>query len=133
MSASTCTSGLQKNGLSWSDYRGLNQIKREQLSPQSPVNKKGPHWGHAGLRAHRQEREIVEKAAGFGLPHDKICQLIVSERAGKPIDAKTLRSAFRPELDRGVAVADSAVANALYNTLFSPTTSQRSTASRPRL
>jgi hypothetical protein len=35
------------------------------------------------------------------LPHDKICQLIVSERTGKPIDAKTLRSAFRAELDRG--------------------------------
>ena len=40
LSASTCTSGLQKNGLSWSDYEGLNQIKREQLSPRSPVNKK---------------------------------------------------------------------------------------------
>src|SRR5262249_9739049 len=32
-----------------------------------------------------KEREIVEKAAGFGLPHDKIWQLIVSERTGKPI------------------------------------------------
>ena len=31
---------MQKNGLSWSDYEGLNQIKREQLSPRSPVNKK---------------------------------------------------------------------------------------------
>ena len=54
-------------------------------------------------RAHK-EREIVETAAGFGLPHDKICQLNVSERTGKPIDAKTLRSAFRAELDGGVAV-----------------------------
>jgi len=51
-----------------------------------------------------KEREIVERAAGFGLPHDKICQLIVSERTGKPIDAKTLRAVFRAELDRGVAV-----------------------------
>jgi hypothetical protein len=51
----------------------------------------------------------------IALPHDKICQLIVSERTGKPIDAMTLRSAFRAELDRGVAVADAAVANALYN------------------
>ena len=32
-----------------------------------------------------KERKIVEKAAGFGLPHDKICQFIVSERTGKPI------------------------------------------------
>jgi hypothetical protein len=48
-----------------------------------------------------------------GLPHDKICQLIVSERTGKPIDAKTLRVAFRAELDRGVAVAYAALANAI--------------------
>jgi hypothetical protein len=74
-----------------------------------------PRWGHASLRAHRQRAEIVERAAGFGLPHDEICQLIVSERTGKPIDAKTLRSAFRAELDRSIAAADSAVANALYN------------------
>jgi hypothetical protein len=37
-----------------------------------------------------KEGEIFEKAAGFGLAHDKICQLIVSERTGKPIDAKAL-------------------------------------------
>jgi len=29
-----------------------------------------------------KEREIVERAAGFCLPHEKICQLIVSERTG---------------------------------------------------
>jgi hypothetical protein len=42
----------------------------------------------AGMPAYAptaKERKIVEKAAGFGLPHDKICQLIVSERTGKPI------------------------------------------------
>jgi hypothetical protein len=39
------------------------------------------------------------------------------ERTGKPIDAKTLRVVFRAELDRGVAVADSAAANAVYTTL----------------
>ena len=62
-----------------------------------------------------KERKIVEKAAGLGLPHDKICQLIVSERTGKPIDPKTLREVFRVELERGVAVADSEVATTLYN------------------
>src|SRR5215467_3677490 len=40
-----------------------------------------------------KERKIVEKAAGFGLPHDKICQLIVSERTGKPIGLYTTRFA----------------------------------------
>src|SRR6266566_7781036 len=36
-------------------------------------------------RPTRPPPKVVEKAAGFGLPHDKICQLIVSERTGKPI------------------------------------------------
>jgi len=53
---------LQKNGLSWSDYGGLNQIMREQLSPQSPVNKKGPRWGMPAYAPTAKEREIVEKA-----------------------------------------------------------------------
>jgi hypothetical protein len=48
-------------------------------------------------RAHK-EREIVETAAGFGLPHDKICQLIVSERTGKPIDAKRCARRFAQSL-----------------------------------
>jgi hypothetical protein len=37
-----------------------------------------------------KEREIVERAVGFGLPHKHICELIVSERTGKPIDLDTL-------------------------------------------
>jgi len=48
----------------------------------------------AGMPAYAptaKERKIVEKAAGFGLPHDKICQLIVSERTGKPIGLYTTR------------------------------------------
>jgi hypothetical protein len=63
---------LQKNGLSWSDYRGLNQIKREQLSPQSPINKKAHAEDMPAYAPTDKEREIVETAAGFGLPHDKI-------------------------------------------------------------
>ena len=44
-----------------------------------------PASSHQPAPPTAKEREIVEKAAGFGLPHDKICQLIVSERMGKPI------------------------------------------------
>ena len=60
---------------------------------QIPVNKKARPPRCGGMPAYAptaKEREIVEKAAGFGLPHYKICQLIVSERTGKPIDAKAL-------------------------------------------
>jgi len=62
-----------------------------------------------------QQRQIVEKASGFGLPHADICQLVISPRTGRDIDRETLRSAFRDELDRGRVIADLAVANALYN------------------
>jgi hypothetical protein len=55
-----------------------------------------------------EQRKTVERAAGFGLPQDKICQLVVSDRTGRPIDE---RKAFRAELDRGMALADYAVAN----------------------
>jgi len=51
-----------------------------------------------------EQRKIVEKAAGFGLPQEKICQLVISERTGKPVYKKTLAEAFRAELDRGMAV-----------------------------
>jgi hypothetical protein len=36
-----------------------------------------------------KERKIVEKAAGFGLPHDKICQLIVSDSTTTRFTATT--------------------------------------------
>jgi hypothetical protein len=48
---------------------GLNQIKREQLSPRTPVNKKAHAGGMPAYAPTDKEREIVETAAGFGLPH----------------------------------------------------------------
>jgi len=52
-----------------------------------------------------EQRKIVEKAAGFGLPQEKICQLVISERTGKPV----------AELDRGMAVTYYNVAKLLYD------------------
>jgi adenine deaminase len=40
--------------------------------------------------------------------------LIISPRTNRAIAPKTLREAFRDELDRGMALADYAVANALF-------------------
>ena len=45
----------------------------------------------------------LERVAGFGLPHEDICQLVINPRTGKAISGETLRSAFRKELDRGRA------------------------------
>ena len=84
------------------------------LARQNRVNKK-----HAGgmpkFEATDEQRKTVERAAGFGLPQDKICQLVVSDRTGRPIDDDTLRRHFTLELERGAAVADNAVIGALYD------------------
>src|SRR5215469_15304939 len=81
---------------------------------QNRVNKK-----HAGgmpkFEPTDEQRKTVERAAGFGLPQDKICQLVVSDRTGRPIDDDTLRRHFTLELERGAAVADNAVIGALYD------------------
>jgi hypothetical protein len=88
----------------------------EITPPISPLNKK---VGRPRFVPTDEQRKIVEKAAGFGLPQDKICQLIISKRTGKPIDKKTLAEAFRAELDRGMASADYEVANALFSNALS--------------
>jgi len=57
---------------------------------QNRVNKK-----HAGgmpkFEPTDEQRKTVERAAEFGLPQDKTCQLVVSDRTGRPIDDDTLR------------------------------------------
>lgn len=56
----------------------------------------------------------VEIAAACGLPHAHICQRILNPDTGKPIDEKTLRQAFRAQLDSGMATANAAVAQNLF-------------------
>ena len=78
----------------------------------------------AYVPADKERRDRRE--AGWLWPNArKICQFIVLERTGKPIDAKTLRVVFRAELDRRVAVAGSAAANAVYNNAVTITTWRR--------
>ena len=81
---------------------------------QNRVNKK-----HAGgmpkFEPTEEQRKTVERAAGFGLPQDKICQLVVSDRTGRPIDDDSLRRHFAFELERGMAVTQYKVANSLVD------------------
>ena len=81
---------------------------------QNRFNKK-----HAGgmpkFEPTEEQRKTVERATGVGLPQETICQLIVSERTGKPIDVETLEKHFRFELDRGAAVANYMVLGTLYD------------------
>ena len=59
-------------------------------------------------------REVVRRAADFGLPHDYICQCIVNPRTGQPIARDTLEKHFRAELDHGKSHANHMVINTLY-------------------
>jgi hypothetical protein len=71
--------------------------------PQSPIDKKAPaHRGYNGggmpayaLRADREgARNCPRGLQVLVLPHKHICELIVSERTGKPIGLDTLAKAF---------------------------------------
>ena len=58
-----------------------------------------------------EDRRIVERAAGVGLPFDQICHLVLWK--GKPLSIDTLKRYFEPELARGRAGTNERVLNSL--------------------
>ena len=56
----------------------------------------------------------VRIMAACGMPHEQICSQIINPSTGRAIDAKTLRRAFRAELDDGMATANALVAQSLF-------------------
>lgn len=73
----------------------------------STLKKRGP--GRPGFEPTDNERKQVEALSGYGVPQDKIANLI---RDG--IDKVTLLKHFRAELDRGLAKADAKIAETLF-------------------
>jgi hypothetical protein len=73
-----------------------------------------PEKLRCGRRSARP-RKLRLSLPNFDLPQEKICQLVISERTGKPVYKKTLAEAFRAELDRGMAVTYYNVAKLLYD------------------
>jgi hypothetical protein len=61
-----------------------------------------------------RDRAQVESLASYGVDHDDICLLVINPRTGKPIAPKTLRAAFRAELDTGMVKVNARVAESLY-------------------
>jgi hypothetical protein len=61
-----------------------------------------------------RDRAQVETLASYGVEHEDICLLVINPRTGKPIAPKTLRQAFRAELDTGMIKANAKVAESLY-------------------
>jgi len=62
-----------------------------------------------------EQRKMVQAMTGYGVPQEDICMVILNPSTGKPIDSKTLRRCFRRELDTGTVIANSKVAESLYN------------------
>ena len=61
------------------------------------------------------QRKLVKAMSGYGIPEDDISKVITNLQTGKHVDSKTLRKYFRDELDTGTVVANSKVAESLYN------------------
>ncbi len=74
------------------------------------VRKRGGQW----FVPTKQQRQHVEAMAGFGITHEDISRLVISPRTNEGIDTKTLREAFRKELDAGHVKANSKVGQSLF-------------------
>lgn len=68
-----------------------------------------PGAGRPAFKFTDEQRNQVEKLAGYGVPHNDIAALV-----GDGIDADTLRQHFRKELDQGRAKANSGVGQRLW-------------------
>lgn len=62
----------------------------------------------------REQRTIVSVLVACGLDQDSIADRIINPQTNRPIEAKTLRRAFREEIDKAKVTANSAVAQSLF-------------------
>jgi hypothetical protein len=61
-----------------------------------------------------EQRALVTAMVGYGIPEDKISELILNPQTGKPLSPKTLRRHFRKEIRTGMTRANSDVAASLF-------------------
>jgi hypothetical protein len=69
-----------------------------------------PGAGRPPMQFTQEERELVEKLSGYGLPQADIAALVTPDG----ISTDTLRAHFRKELDQGRAKANSGVGQRLW-------------------
>lgn len=62
----------------------------------------------------KEQRLQVQIMAACGMPHEQIASQIINHQTGKPLVAKTLRAAFRDELNTGMSTANALVAQSLF-------------------
>lgn len=78
-----------------------------------PVHDRGQ--GRKAFDPTPDQQKIVEAAAGIGLRHTLICQLVFDPKTGLPIDPKTLRKHFQAQLLPGKAKTHFNVGKSLYD------------------
>ncbi|MBV8061130.1 MAG: hypothetical protein JO253_06365 [Alphaproteobacteria bacterium] len=66
-----------------------------------------------------EQRNAVSIMAACGTPHRIICKKIINHQTSLPIDEKTLRKAFRQELDEGLIATNAMVKQSLIKTAMS--------------
>ncbi len=65
-----------------------------------------------------EQRNSVELAIGFGLTEAEVCQLIKNPETNEPIDEKTLRKHFAPEIAAGHPKVKVQVGNRIVATIL---------------
>lgn len=61
-----------------------------------------------------QDRKLVETLAGYGVPPEEICRLVVNPASGKALTPRALLRHFGEEIAGGLAAANAKVAESLY-------------------
>src|SRR5262252_5328420 len=112
--------GRKSNGWHAEIKSREDKIKRRKANQYAPPRvtetvggaREGP--GRKAFAPTSAQRNIVEKAAAFGLTHNQIC-LLIQKSNGEPIERTTLTKYFQAELGAGKPKAIATVAGALYN------------------
>lgn len=76
--------------------------------------KRAPGGGRKRFQPDDKQRLTVSIMAACGMPHEEIARQVINPDTGLPISEKTLRSAFREDLDQGKAKASALVAQSLF-------------------
>jgi hypothetical protein len=61
-----------------------------------------------------EQRQLVEKLAGLGIPHRQIAEFVINPRTDRPISHTTCEKFFAAELASGLAKATAKVAQNLF-------------------
>jgi hypothetical protein len=77
--------------------------------------------GRSGRKAFeptQEQRRNVKLLAGFGIPQDKICLMVINPQTDKPLDPKSLRKQFSRELEIGAVELHARISNFIVATIF---------------